>query len=89
MTTIQVRTPEKTKKDAMKILEKLGLDLSTAINIYLVQIVQTKGIPFDVRTDNTLTPAQEARMLKDIEWTKKHGKSYTSAKEMHADIMKE
>lgn len=89
MTTIQVRTQEKTKKDAMKILAKLGLDLSTAINIYLIQIVQKKGIPFQLLTENGMTPAAEAKMLKEAAWAKKHGKRYTSTKKMFKDILGE
>lgn len=87
MTTIQVRTPEKTKKSAMQILEKLGLDLSTAINIYLVQIIEKQGIPFEVVTENGLTPAEEEKILKELAWAKKHGKRYSSTKEMFKDIL--
>ena len=89
MTTIQVRTPEKTKKSAMQILEKLGLDLSTAINIYLVQIIERKGIPFEVVTENGLTTAEEKNILKELAWAKKHGKRYASAKALHDAILKE
>ncbi len=89
MTTIQVRTNERTKKTAQQILEKLGLDLSTAINIYLVQIIEKKGIPFEVVTENGLTPMEEEEILKELAWTKKHGKKYVSAKKLHEAILKE
>jgi len=87
MTTIQVRTEEKTKKAAQLILGKLGLDLSTAINIYLVQIIEKKGIPFEVVTENGLTPAEEEKILTELAWAKKHGKRYSSTKEMFKDIL--
>ncbi|MFA5800439.1 MAG: type II toxin-antitoxin system RelB/DinJ family antitoxin [Candidatus Peribacteraceae bacterium] len=89
MTTIQIRTNAKTKKTAQHILEKLGLDLSTAINIYLVQIIEKKGIPFEVLTENGLTPAEEDEILKELAWTKKHGKKYSSAKKLHEAILRE
>lgn len=88
-TTLQVRTDKKTKQDAQRILSKLGLDLSTAVNLYLVQIVITKSIPFQLLTENGMTPAQERKILKEIEWARKYGKSYASAKELHEDILKE
>jgi addiction module RelB/DinJ family antitoxin len=88
MTTIQVRTEDKTKKAAQLILGKLGLDLSTAINIYLVQIIEKKGIPFEIMTKNGLTPQEEDDMLKEIAWAKKHGKRFASAKELHRAILK-
>lgn len=89
MTTIQVRTDEKTKKSAMRILSNLGLDLSTAINMYLVQIIAKKGIPFQILTENGYTPEAEAAILKDLAWTRKYGKSYATTKEMFEDILSE
>lgn len=80
MTTIQVRADEKVKKGAQKILEKLGMDLSTAINIYLVQIIRHKGIPFDIYAETRFTPAQEAKLKKEVDWALKHGKRYRSTK---------
>ena len=87
--TIQVRTNPKTKKSAQKILEKMGLDLSTAINIYLMQIVQKQRIPFDIEilTENGMTVEEELRMMKEAEWALKHGKRYDSTKEMFRDIL--
>ena len=89
MTTIQVRTQDATKKAAQLILSKLGLDLSTAVNMYLVQIIEKKGIPFEIVTESGLTPAEEDAILRDIAWTKKHGKKYSSARKVHEAILKE
>lgn len=89
MSTIHIRTNEKTKKSAQQILGKLGLDLSTAINMYLMQIIIKKGIPFEILTENGMTEAEEEAILKEIEWAKKHGKKYTSTKEMFKDILAE
>ena len=88
MTTIQNRTKEKTKKAAQRILETLGLDLSTAINIYLIQIIEKKGIPFEILTENGMTPTEEREILQEMEWAIKYGKRYASAREMHQDILK-
>jgi DNA-damage-inducible protein J len=85
--TIQVRTNPKTKKAAQQVLAKLGMDLSTAINIYLVQIVEKKGIPFQILTENGMTPEKERQILKEIDWALKHGKSFSSTKEMFDDIL--
>ena len=89
MTTIQVRTQAKTKKNVQKILSELGLDMSTAINMYLVQIEKVGGIPFPILTENGMTPEAEDRILKEAEWAKKYGRRYSSAKELHDAIMKE
>jgi len=64
-TTIQVRVDSKLKRAAKKVLDGLGLDVSSAIKMYLSQIVETKGIPFRPQlTENGLTPEHEARILK-------------------------
>ncbi|MEK7218134.1 MAG: type II toxin-antitoxin system RelB/DinJ family antitoxin [Patescibacteria group bacterium] len=86
--TIQVRTNPATKKNAQRILAKLGLDLSTAINIYLVRIIATRGIPFRVVTENGFTPEEERKILKEEAWAMKHGKRYSSVEEMMKDILK-
>lgn len=36
------------KKQAVELFSDLGLDLSTAINIYLKKAIMEQGIPFDV-----------------------------------------
>lgn len=38
-----------TKAQAQELLADLGLDLSTAINIFLRQMVRENAIPFEVR----------------------------------------
>ncbi len=87
--TIQVRTNATTKKSVQKILQKLGIDLSTAINMYLVQIVVHKGIPFSLLTENGMTPSYEKKIQKEIDWALKHGKRYTNTKEMFNDILRD
>ena len=64
MTTIQVRVDEKTKKQAKKVLENIGMDMSSAIKVYLKQVVITQGIPFPLLTENGLTIQQEQEILK-------------------------
>ena len=88
-TTVQFRTPADLKKNAKTVLESLGLDLSTAMNMYLWQIVRKGGIPFPVLTENGMTPEAEAAILRDREDAIKSRKTYRSAKELHADILSE
>ena len=39
------------KKQAQELFAALGLDFSTAINIYLKKAISEHGIPFDVRVE--------------------------------------
>ena len=43
------------KADAEKILKKLGLSTTDAINIFLSQIRLRKGLPFEVKIPNKTT----------------------------------
>ncbi|MFC1647780.1 type II toxin-antitoxin system RelB/DinJ family antitoxin [Patescibacteria group bacterium] len=64
MATIQLRIDNATKKSAKNILDKLGIDMTSAIKIYLKQIVINEGIPFKLLTENGLTIEQEKELLK-------------------------
>ncbi len=52
---IVARTEPALKADAEKILKKLGLSTTEAINIFLAQIRLMKGLPFDVKIPNKAT----------------------------------
>ena len=47
-TTLNLRVNPLVKQRAEKVLSQLGIPISTAINIYLMQISMTGGIPFKV-----------------------------------------
>lgn len=68
MATIQVRVPDKKKKNVEKILESLGLDVTTAVRMFLCRIEMDHGLPFAVTqkkklTVNGFTPEFEAEVL--------------------------
>ncbi|MDO5834306.1 MAG: type II toxin-antitoxin system RelB/DinJ family antitoxin [Lachnospiraceae bacterium] len=53
MGIVQARTPESVKTDAINILDKLGLNMSTYINMALNQLIIQEGIPFAVKLSKT------------------------------------
>lgn len=59
-TYIQVRAEENDKELASEILEKLGTNLSTVVNMLLKQIIMTKSIPFEVKLNETSYTEDEA-----------------------------
>lgn len=46
--TIRVSVPTNVKNEANDILNKLGLNMSTAINLFLKKVIFERGIPFDI-----------------------------------------
>ena len=49
---VQFRIDDELKTQATEIYEKLGLDLSTALRIFLKRSVAVRGIPFSMTLDN-------------------------------------
>lgn len=69
-TILNIRTNAEIKANAEKIFEQLGLNMSSAVNIFLRQAIRQGGLPFEVKLDipNEVTAAaiDEGRaMLKD------------------------
>ena len=48
---INVRTDAKTKKEAEMLFSELGLNMTTAINVFLKKSIQYGGIPFEIRSE--------------------------------------
>lgn len=54
MTTISMRVDEDVKKKAQELYKSIGLDLSSAINLFLVQSIRVNGLPFNVLAPNEI-----------------------------------
>ncbi|MCQ2799935.1 MAG: type II toxin-antitoxin system RelB/DinJ family antitoxin [Bacilli bacterium] len=63
MTLINVRIEDDLKKEAETILNEMGLNMTTAINVYLKAIVRTRKIPFEIMAPN----AQKEDLSKSLE----------------------
>ncbi|MEK7084122.1 MAG: type II toxin-antitoxin system RelB/DinJ family antitoxin [Patescibacteria group bacterium] len=92
--TVQVRIDPKQKQAVKRILEKLGLDFSAAIQLYFHQILAQKGLPFRPLTENGFTPEQETFLLRESEGTMQQLqegtlRTYATAKDMFDDIMRD
>jgi DNA-damage-inducible protein J len=85
-TTIQVRIDAKTKRESKRILDLIGLDMSSAVKILLRNIVVTKSFPIELRTVNGFTLEEERLMLADAEDARKNGKRYTDLDELFRDL---
>ena len=53
------------KKQSTEVLADLGMDLSGAIRLFLRQVVEVRGLPFEVRkpTPETVAAMMEARKM--------------------------
>lgn len=83
MGTINVRIDKDIKAKARKTLSALGLDTSTAVRIFLHQVVAEKGFPF-IPTKNSETIS--AQWDKEVIMAKKNSRRYKTAREALADL---
>lgn len=84
---LQTRVDTETKLEAESLFDSLGLDITTAIRLFLRQSINQQKIPFDIVppkynfSEETLAAIDEARKIsKDSSVT-----SYSSAKELFED----
>ena len=84
--TIQIRIDSKTKKAARKTLDELGLDMSSAVKLFLTNVVNRKGIPLDLRTENGFTLAQEQVLISETEEAKKTSKRFATVDALMKDL---
>jgi DNA-damage-inducible protein J len=89
MTTLNVRVDEGLKKQASELFADLGLDMSTAINIFLRQSVMHDGLPFNVVRE---VPNAETRAaieeVKEMKARPERYKSYNNLNDLWADLDK-
>ena len=83
---LNIRTDAEVKAEAESLFNELGLNLSTAVNMFLRQAIRVGGIPFEVRvsTPNEITAAAIAEgraLIKDSSI-----KGYNSIKDLRAAL---
>lgn len=85
---IQLRVDEKLKTEATDIYEKLGLDLSTAIRIFLTRSVEERGIPFNMKlkADNYKAEAAVMAMREMSRTAEANGVANMTLDEINAEI---
>ena len=87
-TNVSIRMDTELKAQADELFAELGMNLSTAFNIFVRQSLREGGIPFEIRTDrpnkDTIAAMLEAENIaKDPKV-----KGYTDLDEMFADLKK-
>jgi DNA-damage-inducible protein J len=86
--TIQIRIDSKTKNAARKTLEAVGLDMSSAVKLFLTNVVNRQGIPLDLRTENGFTLLQEQVLIEETEAAKKTAKRFATVDALMNDLNK-
>lgn len=87
--TINVNVDINIKKQANAILNDLGLNMTTAINMFLAQIIKQDGIPFEVKNPKpTRELIKSLKEADDIMTGKSESKRYHNIDELFEDLDK-
>ena len=88
MAIIQFRVEDELKKEASSVFEKLGLDLSSAMRMFLKRSVACNGIPFPMVLAKDAYVASEAiEVMKEAqEISRKNGNSEMTLEDINEEI---
>jgi len=83
-TNLNVRIDADLKKQSEEIFGELGLNMSTALTVFLRQTVRSRGIPFEMRLD---IPNEETlAAIQDVNMGRNMSRQFHSVKELMEDL---
>ena len=83
-TSMTIRMNKDVKQEAQQIFSNLGVDMTTAINIFLRQAIYYKGFPFDVRLEIPNAETREA--IENAEKGIGMSRAFSSVSELMEDL---
>ena len=82
-TSMSIRLDSEVKEQAQQVFNDLGMDMTTAINIFLRQAIQYQGLPFDVRLDEN---RKLLEVLTDLDQNRNMSQSFESVSELMENL---
>lgn len=82
-TSMSIRMDSEVKEQAQQVFNHLGMDMTTAINIFLRQAIQYQGLPFDVRLDENQKLLQ---VVMDVDQNRNMSQSFESVSDLMEDL---
>ena len=82
-TSMSIRLDSEVKEQAQQVFNNLGMDMTTAINIFLRQAIQYQGLSFDVRLDENRKLIQ---VLTDVDQHRNMSQSFESVSNLMEDL---
>ena len=81
--SMSIRLDSEVKEQAQQVFNHLGMDMTTAITIFLRQVLQYQGLPFDVRLDENRKLLQ---VLTDVDQHRNMSQSFESVSDLMEDL---
>jgi len=87
-TSMNIRMDDDIKRQAQHLFAEFGLDMTTAINMFLRQAIRERRIPFELKLNvpnaETRTAIEEIQQMKS---NPSQGKAYTDVDKMMQDLL--
>jgi addiction module antitoxin, relB/dinJ family len=80
---MSIRLDSEVKEQAQQVFNSLGMDMTTAINIFLRQAIQYQGLPFDVRLDES---RKLMEVLGDLDQNRNMSQSFVSVSDLMENL---
>lgn len=88
-TSMNIRMDSKIKQQAQHLFAEFGLDMTTAVNMFLRQAIRERRIPFELKLNapnaETIAAIEE---VQDMKKKPAKGKSYQDVDAMMNDLLK-
>ena len=81
--SMSIHLDSEVKEQAQQVFNHLGMDMTTAINIFLRQAIQYQGLSFDVRLDENRKLIQ---VLTDVDQHRNMSQSFESVSNLMEDL---
>ena len=82
-TSMSIRLDSEVKEQAQQVFNHLGMDMTTAINIFLRQAIQYQGLPFDVRLDENQKLLQ---VVMDVDQNRNLSQAFECVSDLMEDL---
>ena len=84
--SMNIRMDSEVKEQAQRLFAEFGLDMTTAINMFLRQSIRMQGIPFDLKLE--VPNAETAAAIEEVQKMKRdhNKKTYSSFSELLQEV---
>lgn len=80
-TNLNIRIDKDVKESSEKVFEDLGINMTTAINIFLRQVIRVNGIPFEIK-GNTPNQATVKAIEESVQLANDNSKGYSNIEDL-------
>ena len=85
-TNVSIRLDVELKRDAEELFDALGLNMTTAMTMFLKQALRAQGLPFDVKRGFSQPNANTIAAIDDVNNNRNMSRTFDSIAELMEDL---